>query len=115
MRVVGEGLRELMGGVKLCREVELTRTMLLEFLASQGEIEEVRVEVTVQTMAGVFYTSQSTHNDINIIYTFSRVGGGRKDGCVKRDSELLLTYAELSDGSRKGFHRGWRDNPQIWD
>ena len=40
--LVGEGLRKLMGGVKLCREEELTRAVLLEFLKSQGEIEEVK-------------------------------------------------------------------------
>ena len=32
MRIVGEGLRKLMGGFKLCREEELTRAVLLEFL-----------------------------------------------------------------------------------
>ena len=54
VRIVGEGLCKLMGGVKLCREEELTRAVLLEFLKSQGAIEEVKglVEVTVQTMAG---------------------------------------------------------------
>ena len=45
---------KLMGGVKLCREEELTRAVLLEFLKLQGAIEEVKglVEVAVQTMAG---------------------------------------------------------------
>ena len=40
--------------VKIWREEELTRAVMLEFLKSQGEIEEVNglVEVTVQTMAG---------------------------------------------------------------
>ena len=54
MRIVSDELRKLMGGLKLCREEELTRTVLLEFLKSQGEIKEVKglVEVTVQTMAG---------------------------------------------------------------
>ena len=37
MRIIGEGLRKFMGGVKLCREEELTRAMLLEFLKSRGE------------------------------------------------------------------------------
>ena len=37
MRIVGEGLRKLMGAVKLCREEKLPRDMLLEFLKSQGE------------------------------------------------------------------------------
>jgi hypothetical protein len=57
VRVVGEGLRTLMGGVKLCREEELTRPVLLEFLKSRGQIEEVKglVEVTVQTMAGASF------------------------------------------------------------
>ena len=38
----------------MCREEELTRDVLLEFLKSQGKIEEVKglVEVAVQTMAG---------------------------------------------------------------
>ena len=46
-----------MGGVKLCREQELTRAVLLEFLRSQGAIEEVKglVEVTVQMMAGASF------------------------------------------------------------
>ena len=30
VRIVGEGLRKLMGGVKFCREKKLTRDMLLE-------------------------------------------------------------------------------------
>ena len=57
VRIVGEGLRNLVGGVKFCREEELARAMLLEFLKSQGEIEEVKglVEVTVQTMAGASF------------------------------------------------------------
>ena len=37
VRIVAEGLCKLMGGVKLCREEELTRAMLLEFLKSRGE------------------------------------------------------------------------------
>ena len=37
-RIVGEGLRKLVGGAKLCHEEELTRAVLLEFLKSQGEI-----------------------------------------------------------------------------
>ena len=56
--IVGEELRKLMGGFKLCREEELTRTVLLEFLKSQQrDIKEVKglVEVTVQTMAGVSF------------------------------------------------------------
>ena len=50
VRIVGEGLRKLMGGIKLCREEELTKTALLEFLKLQGAIKEVQglVEVTVQ-------------------------------------------------------------------
>ena len=36
MRIVGEGLRKVMGGVKLCREEDLTMAVLLEFLKSQG-------------------------------------------------------------------------------
>ena len=35
MRIVGEELRKLVGGSRLCREEELTRTVLLEFLKSQ--------------------------------------------------------------------------------
>ena len=35
VRIVGEGLRKLMGCVKLCHEEELTRAVLLEFLKSQ--------------------------------------------------------------------------------
>jgi hypothetical protein len=38
VRIVSEKLRKLMGGVKLCREEELTRDMLLEILKSQGDI-----------------------------------------------------------------------------
>jgi hypothetical protein len=57
VRIVGEELCKLMGGVKLCREEELTRAVMLEFLKSQGAIKEVTglVEVTVQTMAGVSF------------------------------------------------------------
>jgi hypothetical protein len=57
MRIVDEGLRKLMGGVKLCHREELTRDVLLEFLKSCGQIEEVEglVEVTVQTMAGASF------------------------------------------------------------
>jgi hypothetical protein len=52
VRIVGEGLRKLMRGVKHCREEELPRAVLLAFLKSQGAIKEVKglVEVTVQTM-----------------------------------------------------------------
>jgi len=39
VRIMGEGLRKLVGGIKLCREEDLTRAVLLEFLKSQGEIE----------------------------------------------------------------------------
>ena len=48
MRIVGEGLRKLMRDITLCREEELTRDVLPDFLKSQGEIEEVKglVEVT---------------------------------------------------------------------
>ena len=42
MRIVSEGLRKLMGGVKICCEEELTMAVLLEILKSQGAIEEVR-------------------------------------------------------------------------
>ena len=35
----GEELRKFMRGVKFCREEELTRAVLLEFLKSQGAIE----------------------------------------------------------------------------
>ena len=57
VRIVGEGLRKLMGGGKFCRVEELTRDVLLEFLKSQGEIKEVKglVEVTVQTMGGASF------------------------------------------------------------
>ena len=57
VKIVDEGLRKLMGGVKLCREEELTRAVMLEILKSQGSIEEVGglVEVTVQTMAGASF------------------------------------------------------------
>ena len=57
VRIVSEGLRKLMGGVKLCREEELTKDMLLEFLKLQGEIEEAKgsVGVTVQVMAGASF------------------------------------------------------------
>ena len=37
MRIVGKGLQKLMG-----REEELTRAVLLEFMKSQGTIEEVK-------------------------------------------------------------------------
>ena len=52
VRIVGEGLRKLMGGVSFCREEELTRAMLLEFLKLQGEVKEVKglVEVTVKRL-----------------------------------------------------------------
>ena len=41
VRIVGEELRKLMRGIKLWHEEELTRVVLLEFLKSQGTIEEV--------------------------------------------------------------------------
>ena len=34
VRIVGEGLRKPVGGVQLCREDELTRAVMLEFLKS---------------------------------------------------------------------------------
>ena len=40
MRIASETLRKLIGGVRFCREEELTREVLLEFLKSQGEIED---------------------------------------------------------------------------
>ena len=42
VRIVVEGLCKIMGGVKFCREEELTRDVLLEFLKSQGAIKEVK-------------------------------------------------------------------------
>ena len=49
LRIVVERLRKLMGGLRFCREEELPRAVLLEFLKSKGQIEEVDgfVEVTV--------------------------------------------------------------------
>ena len=37
VRLVGDGLRKLMGDVTLCREEELTRAVLLEFLTNRRE------------------------------------------------------------------------------
>ena len=56
MRIVGDVLRKLMGGIMFCSE-ELTRAVLLESLKSQGEIKEVKAvgRVTVQTMAGASF------------------------------------------------------------
>ena len=46
-----------MRGLKLCREEELMRAVLLEFLKSQGTIKDVKglMKVTVQNMAGASF------------------------------------------------------------
>ena len=42
-----------MGGRKYCKEEELTREVMLQYLKAKGEIKEVSlVDVTVQTMTG---------------------------------------------------------------
>jgi hypothetical protein len=54
---LGEGLAKIMGGHTFCREEDLSRELLLEYLKSTGEIEEVKgvFEVTVQTMVGTSF------------------------------------------------------------
>ena len=53
---LGDGLRQVMGGRKFCKEDELTRAVLLSYLKAEGEVAEVNLaEVTVQTMAGTSF------------------------------------------------------------
>ena len=49
-----EEMRAAMGGRKYCKEEELTREVMLQYLKAKGEIKEVEglVDVTVQTMTG---------------------------------------------------------------
>ena len=48
-----EGMRAAMGGRKYCKEEELTREVMLQYLKAKEEIKEVSlVDVTVQTMTG---------------------------------------------------------------
>ena len=48
-----EEMRAAMGGRKYCKEEELTREVMLQYLKAKEEIKEVSlVDVTVQTMTG---------------------------------------------------------------
>ena len=104
VRIVGEGLRKLMGGVKQCREEELTRAVLLEFLKSQGEIKEVNglVEVTVQTMAGASFgviLEEGGGSNSNVYALKEEIG--EAEGALRYRQELFMVVEGAEDGSEE--------------
>ena len=104
VRIVGEGLSKLMGGVKLCREEELTRAVLLEFLKSQGEIKEVKglVEVTVQTMAGASFgvmLEEGGGSNSNVGALKAEIE--EAEGALRYRQELFMLVEGAEDGSEE--------------
>ena len=103
-RIVGEGLRKLLGGVKLCREEKLTRAVLLEFLKSQGEIKEVKglVEVTVQTMAWVSFgvmLEEGGGSNSNVRSLKAEIE--EAEGALCHRQELFMLVEGVEDGSEE--------------
>ena len=104
VRVVDKGLRRLMGGVKLCREEELTRAVMLEFLKSRGQIEEVKglVEVTVQTMAGTsFGVTLEEGGGSNSIVRALKAEIEETEGTPSHQQELFMLVKGVGEGSEE--------------
>ena len=130
VRIVGEGLSKLMGGVKLCREEELTRAVLLEFSKSQGDIEEAKlcreeeltrpvllellkscgqikevkglVEVTVQTMAGAgFGVMLEEGGGSNSNVRALKAEIEEAEGTSRHRQELFILVEDADEGSEK--------------
>ena len=101
----GEELqRKLMGGVKLCREEELTRAVLLEFLKSQGAIKEVKglVEVTVQTMAGAsFGVMLEEGGGSNSSVRALKAEIEEAKGALCYQQEIFMVVEDAEDGSEE--------------
>ena len=97
-------MRELMGGVKLCREEELTRAVLLEFLKSQAASKEVKglVEVTVQTMAGASFgvmleEGGGSNSNVGAV----KVEIEEAEGASRHRQELFMLVEGAEDGSEE--------------
>ena len=93
-----------MGGVTLCREEELTRTVLLEFLKSQGAIEEVKglLEVTVQTMAGASFgvmLEEGGGSNSNVRALKAEIE--EAEGAPRYRQELFMLVEGVEDGSEE--------------
>ena len=93
-----------MGGAKLCREEELTRAVLLEFLKSQGEIKETKslVEVTVQTMAGAsFGVVLEKGGGSNSSVRALKAEIEEAEGALHHRQELFMLVEGAEDGSEE--------------
>ena len=98
------GLAQARGGVKLCREEELTRAVLLEFLKSQGAIEEVKglVGVAVQTMAGASFgvmLEEGGGSSSNVRALKAEIEGA--EGVARHRQELFMLVEGAEDGSKE--------------
>ena len=99
-----------MRGVKLCREEELTRAVLLEFLKSQGTIEEVKglVEVTVQTMAGTSFglmLEEGGGSNSNVRALKAEIE--EVEGASRDRQELCMLVEGAEDGSEEPLSDGF--------
>ena len=104
VRIVGEGLRKLVGGVRFCREEELTRAVLLEFLKLQGAIKKVKglVEVTVQTMAGASFAvmlEEEGGSNSNVRALKAEIE--EVEGALRYWQELFMLVEGVEDGSEE--------------
>ena len=111
VRVVGEGLRNLMGDIKFYREEELTRAVMLDFLKFQGEIEEVKglVEVTVQTMVGASVVVMLEERDgINSNVRALKSEIEEVEGTSRYRQELFMLVEGVEDGSGEPLSDGFK-------
>ena len=92
-----------MGGVKLCREEELTRDVLLEFLKSQAAIEEAKglVEVTVHTMAGASFRVMLEEEGGSSNVGALKAEIEEAEGAARHRQELFVLVAGADDGSEE--------------
>ena len=103
VKIVDEEVHTLMGGVKLCREEELTKAFL-KSLKSRGVIVEVEglVEVTVQTMTGAsFGVMLEEGGGSNSSVRALKAEIKEAEGASRHRQELLMLVEDAEEGSEE--------------
>ena len=103
VKIVDEEVRKLMGGVKLCREEELTKAYL-ESLKSRGAINDVKglVEVTVQTMTGAsFGVMLEEGGGSNCSVRALKAEIEEAEGALRHRQELFMLVEGAEEGSEE--------------